>query len=511
MPANRGGDTKQGLIIALVCFVVLTLVLGVTTYLGYDGQANLAKNEKEAKGKVDAANKERDWWKYRALAMQYYAGQLKLEPEMTAWTSMRGQKPTGENGEAFEKVVQTLDQRLVREDKKGFESYTDKVERLEKDLADTRGLLAKCDDNLKKAQADNKKEKSDNEQLTAQLIEKFKKDLEAERERNAAIEKNLLDKLAEFGDLTKQLAELKKKSEGDTTDWEKSRKKLQGEIENLRLNLTKTQEKLKPPDLFKFDNPKGKIVRLDPKGEIAWINVGSADGLRPQQSLTFAIFGSGAGVKTGGERKGALEVVDVLNAHLSMAKITDVTDPNSHPIVPGDLLINPAWSPGMRTHLALAGLFDLTGEGRDQIDELMRTLRREGVVIDAYLDLKDKTVKGDGMTIKTDYLVLGEQPTFETSSTIKPEDARVQRKMDIHQKLAEMQGEANRLGTTVVPFRRFVLLTGYRLPKGVGIAPGAGYDFIRPSETLSTESKPGAKKPAAKEEKKEKEDEDKDK
>ena len=43
----------------------------------------------------------------------------------------------------------------------------------------------------------------------------------------------------------------------------------------------------------------------------------------------------------------------------------------------------------------LAGLFDLTGEGRDNIEEFMRTLRKEGTVIDAYLDLKDLTVKGD--------------------------------------------------------------------------------------------------------------------
>src|SRR5712692_3603090 len=150
MPANKGGDTKQGLIIALVCFVVLTLLLGVTTYLGYDGQKALEKAEKEAKGKADGVGKERDWWKYRALVMQNYAGHLKVDAEMTALTSMKGQSLTGENGDAFTKAVQTLDQKLVKEDKKGFESYADKVERLEKELDNTRSLLAKCDDTLKK-------------------------------------------------------------------------------------------------------------------------------------------------------------------------------------------------------------------------------------------------------------------------------------------------------------------------------------------------------------------------
>src|SRR5260370_15126580 len=251
--------------------------------------------------------------------------------------------------------------------------------------------------------------------------------------------------------MTKQLSEFKKKSESDTIDYEKKRKALEGQIANLNLNLTKVRDHMKPPDLFKFDNPKGKIIRLDPKGEIAFVDVGSADNIKPHQSLTFAIFGAVAGVKAGGERKGALEIVDVLGAHLSMAKITDVTDPNGQPIVPGDLLINPAWSPANRTHVALAGLFDLTGEGRDQIDELMRTLKKEGVVIDAYLDLKDRTVKGDGITIKTDYLVLGELPGFDDKQGLKLEHARVARKGDILQKITDMQTQANRLGTHMLP------------------------------------------------------------
>jgi hypothetical protein len=509
MPSNKGRESKQGLIIALVSFVVLALILGVTTYLGYDGQGALAANEKKAKEELTARTKDRDWWKYRALSMQYYAGHLKQGPELTDYTALKGSPPSAEGSDAFLKVTQTLDQKLVKDGKKEFESYADRVERLENDLQATRNLLAKSDETLKKTQDGQKKEKTDSEALTASLMEKFKNDLAAERDRNSQIEKNLLDKLNEFGDLTKQLSDLRKKKESDDIDKDKVKKQLDRTIKDLEGQLAKIREQMKPPDLFKFDNPKGKIVRLDPKGEIAWIDVGSADNIKPHDSLTFAIFAAGAGVKAGGERKGALEIVDVLGAHLSMAKITDVTDPNANPIVPGDLLINPAWSPSNRTHVALAGLFDLTGEGRDQIDEFMRTLKREGVIIDAYLDLKDRSVKGEGMTIKTDYLVLGELPGFDDRQGIRLDDPRVKRKGDIVEKITELQTEANKLGTTVVPFRRFVLLTGYKLPKAVGLAQGAGYNFIRPSETLAPEPKGSKKteKPEAKDEKKDKEDE----
>ena len=59
-----------------------------------------------------------------------------------------------------------------------------------------------------------------------------------------------------------------------------------------------------------------------------------------------------------------------------------------------------------------------------------------------------------------------------------------------------------------VKLRRFAMLTGYRLPKGVGISGGAGYDFIRQSETLSAPEKQPAKKNGKAETKPDKKDDD---
>ena len=91
-------------------------------------------------------------------------------------------------------------------------------------------------------------------------------------------------------------------------------------------------------------------------------------------------------------------------------------------------------------------------------------------------------------------------------------DPRFQRKKDVAEAIEKMRLEANKLGVAVVPLRRFAVQTGYRLPKGVGVGGGAGYDYIRPGETLSTPEKETPKKSdKKKEEKKEKDDEEKDK
>src|SRR5437879_4862671 len=72
MPANKGAESKQGLIITLVGFVLLSIILGVTTYYGYAEQDALKKAAADAKNEAAAAKKNRDWYKYVALKLKEY-------------------------------------------------------------------------------------------------------------------------------------------------------------------------------------------------------------------------------------------------------------------------------------------------------------------------------------------------------------------------------------------------------------------------------------------------------
>jgi chemotaxis protein histidine kinase CheA len=513
--SGSGGDSKQGLIIALVCFVLLSIGLGVFAYYGNTDKETLITNEKKAKTELEAMKKTRDWYQYLALQEREFLGHLDAAKANDLSQLRDRSQSSGEADKAdWDKLFATLREDLVKEkDKdKTAEYYKDKVAKLDqawkatKDLlAKTQNAKAKADENIKKMTEDHSQERA---QWEADLNKAKATALKERQEQESRFEKML----AEFGDLNKKLGDLSKKAENDKEGDEKTIKKLQLQLAQLEQALKKAQEAIKPPDLFKFDTPKGTIVKLDPKGEVAYIDIGSADNLRTSQNVTFSIFPAGAGGKTSGDRKGALEVVDVLGPHLSRAKIIEVTDPNRDPIVTGDFLINPAWSPTNRTHVAIAGLIDLTGEGRDNIDEFMKNLKREGIVIDAYLDLSDLSVKGDGITLKTDYLILGEAPLDKVGASTNINDPRFQRKKDIAEAIEKMRLEANKLGVAVVPLRRFAVQTGYRLPKGVGLGGGPGYDYIRPGETLSTPEKETPKKSdKKKEEKKEKDDEEKDK
>jgi hypothetical protein len=505
MPANKGGDSKQGLIITLVCFILLSIILGVTTYYGYAEQEALRAAANKEKGAAADMQKNRDWYKFVALQMKAYTGDLKKQ-ETEDWKVARERYNNNQlSGDGTEKadvvaLISDLDSRV------GNEPYRMKVARLEEALQNAQTSLQ----NEKNALA---KERADHKRLVdvkdAELQEAHKQ-LEQAQAKNIEIQKkmaqDLVTGLQQFGATSEELAKLQKQAATEKGNLEKERSRLRAEIKDQEEARKKLELKLTPPDLQKFSTPKGKIVSVDPGSQLARINLGSLDNVRSQQGLTFSIFGHGISGRGTNERKGALELVDVLGPHLSLARITETVDARNHPIEPGDVLVNPAWSPTMQEHVAIAGLIDLAGDGRDHIDELMRALQKQNVVVDAYLDLKEATVKGK-MTLKTDYLIVGEPPEFSGDLSIREGDTRFERKTEIMDKMSGMQVEAQRLGVTVVPLRRFVVQTGYQVPQGARSTSGFSYESRIPSSPATGEPKaqPG-KKEKVKEEKK---DEDK--
>jgi RNA polymerase sigma factor (sigma-70 family) len=85
-----------------------------------------------------------------------------------------------------------------------------------------------------------------------------------------------------------------------------------------------------------------RVVEVDGKGELAYINLGSSDGITPK--VTFSIRSMGPDSKPN-PAKGALEVVRVIGPHLSQVQVTSVADPKTDPIRKGDQLFNPSRNP----------------------------------------------------------------------------------------------------------------------------------------------------------------------
>lgn len=473
MAAKPAGESKQGLIISLVCFVLLAVILGVTTWLGYDGQNTLRESEKKAQADKASMTKDRDAWKYRALELQNQFGALTSKPDSESLQTLRGSNPSTDGQTEFTAALQTIANQL-RQPTGQLEPALAKIARLTNELNTLKANFAANDLALKKARDTFNEQMASKEAEVADWTKKYQAAQAANLKDSQDRQKGFESELARFNEVSQQLDTIKRKNETDSAAREKDRIQTARTIKELQGQNDKLRKEQAPTDWLKFDKPHGKVVRLDPRGEIAYINLGYADNLRQQQNITFSVFSPDLGGKATQQYKGSIEVLDVVDAHLAKAKITQVADPGRSPITTGDVIVNPAWSPNMRMHVAIAGLIDLTGDGRHNIDEFMANLSRQGVDVDAYLDLTDNTVKGPGMSINTSYLIIGDAPDFDERMVTT--DARTETKLSINRSMTDLQAKARELGVTVVPLRRFVQMIGYKLPKGAGVNRRFGYD-----------------------------------
>lgn len=492
-------DSNTGLIVTLVFFILTTLVLGVFTYLGYSGQADFADKEKKAQGEVKAAKKALDEESVRRLVTAIATGneqpgdQQKLNALKTTY-----------KGE-FDKTVgslKDLDKWDANLDRPAM-TYTDKFAKMAKDLslaASEKKLAEQKRDEAEKALATERTTFNDNQAKAKANFEdaqaKALKDLGDLRDGYA----KLIDKLEK--ELSVGLANEKQGRADDVSAAEREKKKLLDELRSKVEQLDIAKSKLVAPNSLEADSPKGSILRVDRVAKTVFLNLGSADYLKPQ--VTFSVWGVGTSGRTTANRdpKGRVEVVNILEPHLSIARIVSTSNELRDPILTGDLLFNPSWNSSQREHIALAGIFDLDGDGHDDTPELIRNLERQGIVVDAWLDFRDRTIKGPGITERTSFLVVGERP--ELSDTMKRqvtqlgENPIVQAFTQINGALVKMEESAQQKGVQKVAYRRYLTLVGYPLPRLTKPLDLTATSYVRQSTAAVAGSDSGSKEGDAK-------------
>ena len=175
-----------------------------------------------------------------------------------------------------------------------------------------------------------------------------------------------------------------------------------------------------------WDMPVGKIIRVDLDIRQVAINLGSAHGVVPD--LTFNIFGAGPNGRADKQMKGTIEVVKVLDSATSLCRITSLYDAEGREILlnvdtrtrlqretetalkEGDLLFNMFWG----TRVAVVGYVSITGDPTDnpaeqirQMEDFMFLLRRNGIQVDAFVDMRDGQIRGN-ITARTRYVIKGD-------------------------------------------------------------------------------------------------------
>jgi hypothetical protein len=260
-------------------------------------------------------------------------------------------------------------------------------------------------DQINQERQDQKKKIEDLEKQNAAIqanytaeVDKEKAAYKADRDKALAENEKLIEEAkGRDGKLAEVAAKLAK-AEADvikaTEDKAKELLAKDKEMEDLRKQMREVLQKQYEAENWVFERPDGNIVSVNPRTQTVNIDVGRADYLR--LGIHFAVFKRGETNVYKRTKKGTIAVTRFIEDNLAEARIveSDLKDP----ILAGDVVFTPTWTPGTQETFVLAGDFDIN-EDRKPDNEIMETL----------VDMNGGKIL-DKVGIHVRYLLLGAAP-----------------------------------------------------------------------------------------------------
>ncbi len=365
---------QQGVVITLIVFIVLTLILGVTTYFGFKGLSEKKQELAQVQSDLKNATSENASWATAFKKTKDVAGFAGLGDEHADLAAL---------ADKMAERVKGLDAATG-----GATTYEDAVAKLAANLAQKNTELATAQADVAAAQA------AMNAEIEKSAAQKAAFD-ESVAQMQAKFDESLADARASYDELTasfnKQTQEVDAvKSQAkdaiatakqETADYKESATK----IAEINADLAERIDQLSNAE---FERADAQVVYADQANKIVRLNVGTDDGIRPL--TTFNVFPADAIDVGGAKAKGSVQVVAALGPHECEARILE--DEMSSPIMAGDLVYTPLWRPGETVRYALDYNLDINGDGRSDLDEIISLIQLAGGEVAAYLDANGKEV-----------------------------------------------------------------------------------------------------------------------
>ena len=420
---------NQGMQIGLILLVMLSILLMITCYFFWS-QAHARNAEaqelKSAKASADTA-------------MQGAIDENLHLKEIIGYTA---DTPMDTIDKEYKENVQLLAQAFPEHE----QNYRVLAEHMISVVQNRNTSLAEAADlelQLKKDKDDIRTEEQRRVDKAQEERDGFEADLNKERESFNADRKRMK---TEISTLEQSLRSQQKKLSADNEGMTKQITGLQSNIEkaNRRIKrLVGENNELKDET---FEQPDGKIVFVNQKLRLAYINLGSDDALR--KKISFSVYDAAATGLAGTVKKGSIEITRLLDGH--SAEATIVEDEVTDPLMAGDIIYSPIWQAGRRTTFALAGFMDVDGDGHSDRDLVKDVITLNGGIVQA--EITDKGKQTGELTVGTRYLVIGKMPS----------ENRGDESLAAITEISKMQDEAAKLGIGIIPLDRLLDDMGYQ-------------------------------------------------
>jgi len=485
------GRENQGYLIAVIGLVIVCLLLALGTFLGFSKMGEYADNMAASDKKLNLANRLNQAYQIKSMILQTMVGEAELSVNEidTQIDTLRGlSSGLSDEGEReqvreIERQVMALKERFdlavkayssARDDDDDREvTYYAIIDGLTTSLAkmhseytikDRQRLLAESEKRQVEESLNARIETLQTEVST--LEQSLTDEKEGARRDKQALQASLEKNLVELQNAQRSHEQVRSSLQTRLVGVSDSNKELQENNELLKSRINEITKEV-------FDRPDGEIVKIFSQSNVTYIDLGRVHGLLEGQA--FAVYDRSITNFEQGRNKATIEVTRVLD-NQAEARIT-MEDPEN-PILPGDWVLTPTWEPGQKVRFALAGVFDLDGDGESDMERLIQMIRRQGgEVVVWHNDAGEIQGKIDP-TVR--FLVLGDSPGLG-----------IRANPGIMNAMSELQRTAEANTVQVIDFPRLLQRMGVRSQDKVELlsrgARSGGFQPRTPGSTLRSE------------------------
>ena len=368
---------NQGMFIAVILLVLLSVVLAVATFFGFSSYRE-AKDQKDTL-ETQLAEERKASQGNQALAgmLQAYGGY----GDLTLSEAAEDQAEIANAGLAdlsslASSITASYEADMAKhpDPEGGNNTYRGLVGSLAAAVDqmhnDKTVLNATIDsDELKFVTELAAKQKTIDEQTTQ--LTNARNDLKAQQDRNSELESQHRIELAnvqtQFNQTRQALQEEQDNRQTQVANLESERDALQNAVVKKEATITQLTA-------LETDVADGQIISIAPADGKVVLNIGSADNLRLNQS--FAIYDQDVRIYRSGKEKASVRVTRILGPRKAEARITSqrITDP----ILVNDFVSTPTWDRGYSVPIAIAASVHLDNDGSSDLQRLISIVEANG-------------------------------------------------------------------------------------------------------------------------------------
>ncbi len=417
---------NQGYLIAVIVLVLLSLVLALVSFLGISKSFEYADNKDAAEKKLALTEKLLQANTIRSDVLKTMIGgsglsvaemqtHLDLLKNLVDRTSEANEKKQIKDIEDDLIASKTTYDRISKSASEGVQetTYLSVIDDLNASLAkmnteykikENQATLAERDAQQKIQEMIAKAEQAE------KAKEQAEQDLTAEKEGrisdSAAFQTAMNEATDRIRSTNENLEQLRQRTGKELTELRSEESRLKEANLDLAAKVIEYTSET-------FDRHDGQIVKVFSESQLVFVDLGRTHGLRPSQS--FSVYDRSVTNFEKGKQKASIEITRVMD-NQSEARITfeNATDP----ILPGDWVLTPTWDPGQKVRFAMAGVFDLDGDGVSDLEQLKSMVERNGGEVVAWHDGTGEVQGKIDSTIR--FLVLGDYPSLTVGPHSNP-------------------------------------------------------------------------------------------